>query len=131
MRNKNISKPVVISLGLVLSISAINAQTNDSLKVKEIEEVLIKGQSLKSKNSSIQVGVIRNDQIKNLVVEQPLRLLEQIAGVNVNAYGQGGVADEFSIRGFSSGGHGGDVALPWDLDLILLAVNLIIMTLMP
>lgn len=114
MRNKNISKPVVISLGLVLSISVINAQTNDSLKVKEIEEVLIKGQSLKSKNSSIQIGIITNDQIKNLVVEQPLRLLEQIAGVNVNAYGQGGVADEFSIRGFSSGGHGGDVAIEID-----------------
>lgn len=111
---KKIKTPLVMSLGLALSISAINAQTKDSIQTREIEEVYIKGQTLKAKNSSTQVGIITNEEIKNLAVEQPLRLLEQITGVNVNAYGQGGVADEFSIRGFSSGGHGGDVAVEID-----------------
>lgn len=87
---------------------------NDTIREHRIEEIYVKGQSLKSKNSTSKVEVITTDEIKNMVVEQPLRLLEQLTGVNINAYGQGGVADEFSIRGFSSGGHGGDVAIEID-----------------
>lgn len=106
-------KKLILPLGMLLAVAEINAQT-EKIQETTIEEVYVKGQTLKAKNSSIKVGVLTNDEIKNLVVEQPLRLLEQIPGVNVNAYGQGGVADEFSIRGFGSGGHGGDVAVEID-----------------
>ena len=83
-------------------------------RVTEIQEVTVKGHSLKSKNSSSKIDVIINDDIKNLVVEQPLRLLEQVSGINVVGYGQGGVADQFSIRGYSGGGHSGEAGVEVD-----------------
>lgn len=87
---------------------------SNSVKVLQIDEIMIKGQSLKSKNSSAKVDIITNDEIKNLVIEQPLRILEQVSGINVIGYGQGGVADQFSIRGFAGGGHGGEAGVEID-----------------
>lgn len=47
-------------------------------------------------------------------MEQPLRILESLPGVNVIAYGQGGVADQFSMRGFGGAGHEGQAGVEID-----------------
>lgn len=78
-------------------------------------EITVKGQTLKLRNSVTTVDVISINTIKNTIAtaEQPLRLLEQISGINVVAYGQGGIADQFSIRGFN-GGHVGGAGMQID-----------------
>lgn len=117
MKNRKVLlKTLIATCSIVASVSFVNAQMKPVAKdsIREIEEIYVRGQSLKSKNSTSKVDVITNDEIKNLVVEQPLRILEQLPGVNVIAYGQGGVADQFSMRGFGSGGHGGEAGVEID-----------------
>ena len=103
---------------LMCSSSMVYAQKKsvkkDTIRERQIEEIYVKGHSLKHKNTTSTVNVITNDEIKNLVVEQPLRVLEQLPGINVIGYGQGGVADQFSMRGFAGGGHEGQAGVEID-----------------
>lgn len=95
-----------------------NKETYVALELEEdvnaLDEVYVRGATLRTEKSTSKIDVITNADIKNLVVEQPLRILEQVPGVNVVAYGQGGVADQFSMRGFGSGGHGGQAGVEID-----------------
>ncbi|MDO4762838.1 MAG: TonB-dependent receptor plug domain-containing protein [Flavobacteriaceae bacterium] len=113
--NKKVLK--LIMLGSLFSTFVVSAQKNTPVKkdsVTHIEEIYVRGQSLKTKNSTSTVNVITNDEIKNLVTEKPMRILEQIPGINITSYGQGGVADDFSIRGFGGAGHSGQAGVEID-----------------
>ena len=115
MRNRKISL-MMLSV-LMCSSSMVYAQKSvkkDTIRERQIEEISVKGHSLRHKNTTSTVNVITNDEIKNLVVEQPLRVLEQLPGINVIGYGQGGVADQFSMRGFAGGGHEGQAGVEID-----------------
>lgn len=79
-----------------------------------LSEIYVKGAALKAENSTITVDVVTIDQIRQLNPDQPLRLVEQVAGVDLTAFRQGGVADQFSIRGFGGGGHGGEAGVEAD-----------------
>ena len=99
MKNRKISL-MMLSV-LMCSSAMVYAQKTsvkkDTIRESQIEEIYVKGHSLKHKNTTSTINVITNDEIKNLVVEQPLRVLEQLPGINVIGYGQGGVADQFSM----------------------------------
>jgi len=82
--------------------------------VTSLSEIYVKGEALNTENSTITVDVINLDEIKTLNIEQPLRLIEQVPGVDLVAYRQGGVADQFSIRGFGGGGHAGEAGVQID-----------------
>ena len=116
MKNRRISL-MMLSV-LMCSSSMVYAQKKsvkkDTIRESQIEEIYVKGHSLKHKNTTSTINVITNDEIKNLVVEQPLRVLEQLPGINVIGYGQGGVADQFSMRGFAGGGHEGQAGIEID-----------------
>ncbi|MBS9774764.1 MAG: TonB-dependent receptor [Tenacibaculum sp.] len=106
---KSITKNVTIKENEDITLNFVLEQLDDVL-----EEVTVKGQSFKLKNSASTVNVISTKNIKNITsAEQPLRLLEQVPGINVVAYGQGGIADQFSIRGFN-GGHAGGAGMQID-----------------
>jgi outer membrane receptor protein involved in Fe transport len=92
------------------------SQASVTLRVSstELSEVFVTGEYLKEENRTITVNEINFDQIRNLHIEQPLRLIEQVAGVDLVAYRQGGVADQFSIRGFGGGGHAGEAGVQID-----------------
>lgn len=80
----------------------------------ELGEVYISGQLFHEKNNTITINEVDLSKIKALHVEQPLRLIEQVPGVDLVAYRQGGVADQFSIRGYGGGGHGGEAGVQVD-----------------
>lgn len=82
--------------------------------VTSLSEIYVKGEALNLENSTITVDVIGLDEIRTLNIEQPLRLIEQVPGVDLVAYRQGGVADQFSIRGFGGGGHAGEAGVQID-----------------
>lgn len=82
--------------------------------VISLSEISVKGEALKAENSTITVDVIDLKDIRFLNLDQPLRLIEQVPGVDLGAYRQGGVADQFSIRGFGGGGHEGQAGVEVD-----------------
>lgn len=77
----------------------------------QLSEISVKGGALKAKNSTTTINVIKLDEIQSLNIDQPARLIEQVPGVDLGAYRQGGVADVFSIRGFGGGGHAGQAGV--------------------
>lgn len=107
---KPVTKNITVSPNKTTIVNLVLQDSNNVL-----DEVLIKGQSLKLKNSTTTVNVVKQTKIKNLMMtaEQPLRLVENIAGVNVPSYAQAGVADNFSVRGFN-GGHSGGAGVEVD-----------------
>ncbi|HOY11690.1 MAG TPA: TonB-dependent receptor [Saprospiraceae bacterium] len=104
-----VSKKLNLTQGQILTVDfSLNSANN------VLDEISVKGESLKLENSTITIDVVNIDDIKNLNIEQPLRLIEQVPGVDLVAYRQGGVADQFSIRGFGGGGHGGEAGVEID-----------------
>lgn len=88
------------------------------VKIKEtgiqLNEIYIVGGALDSDDSPMTVNEIRQGEISTLNVDLPIRIIEQIPGVDLSAYSQGGVADQFSIRGFGGAGHEGQAGAQID-----------------
>jgi len=89
-----------------------------AIQIKEtdvqLSEIYIVGAALNPANRTVTVNEIDQSAIQTLNVDQPVRILEQIPGVDLAAYSQGGVADQFSIRGFGGGGHEGQAGVQID-----------------
>ncbi|MCC6302782.1 MAG: TonB-dependent receptor [Gammaproteobacteria bacterium] len=79
--------------------------------VTSLSDIVVKGEGLDEANSAFSVNVISAETMQNIHLDQPYRFLEQVPGFSLGSYRQGGVSDVFSMRGFSSGGHGGDAAV--------------------
>lgn len=80
----------------------------------DLDQVTVKGEAFLPQNAAATAHIVSAQEIRTLAGDNPLRLIEEVPGVDLGAYRQGGVADVFSIRGFGEGGHGGDVAVQVD-----------------
>lgn len=80
----------------------------------ELRGVVIKGGGFDTRNRTETVSTINLSTIKKLHLTSPLDVLNQVPGVEIGAYNQGGVADAFMLRGFSGGGHEGQAAIEVD-----------------
>src|SRR5690625_1518163 len=80
----------------------------------QLGEIMIKGGGFDKQRSATTVNTVSAAKIKKLGIYQPDKILEEVPGIEVSAYNQGGTASTFSMRGFGSGGHGGDVAVTID-----------------
>ena len=80
----------------------------------QLSEIMVRGQAIDPKNQAITVNEITRKQLQTLNIDLPIRVIEQVPGVDLNAYYQGGVADQFSIRGFGGGGHEGQAGAQID-----------------
>ncbi len=80
----------------------------------ELSEIVIKGDGFKKRNRSETVTTILLSSIKELHLTSPLDILNLIPGIEIGAYHQGGVADAFSMRGYSGAGHEGQAAIEVD-----------------
>lgn len=106
---KRYSKRVAVAANQAIRVEATLSQTATSLS-----EIYVRGEALNRENNTITVDIIGQEEIQSLIIEQPLRLIEQVPGVDLVAYRQGGVADQFSIRGFGGGGHAGEAGVEID-----------------
>jgi outer membrane receptor protein involved in Fe transport len=79
-----------------------------------LEAVVVKGQALRNAASTYSGTVFDTEQIRDRHVTQPQELFRWVPGMNVRNFGLGAVADSISLRGFSSGGHGGDIGMVID-----------------
>ncbi|CAK8720043.1 TonB-dependent receptor [Candidatus Electronema halotolerans] len=79
-----------------------------------LEEITVKGEAITSVDQPATVNVIGPDEIQEVKLSQPEKILEEVPGIEIHRYGMGGVANEFAIRGFHNAGHGGDAAIAVD-----------------
>lgn len=80
----------------------------------QLKGIMIKGGGFKTRNRTATINTVNLNSIKKLHLTNPQQVLNQIPGVEIGAYNQGGVADVFSMRGFSAAGHEGQAAIEVD-----------------
>ncbi|MEM6397469.1 MAG: TonB-dependent receptor [Bacteroidota bacterium] len=113
---------VVTSIGYEKSTRTFSLESNESKRfivglnsaMAMLSEITIRGEALDPRNQTITVNEVGIEQIKTLNIDLPIRIIEQIPGVDLLSYNQGGVADQFSIRGFGGGGHEGQAGAQID-----------------
>jgi outer membrane receptor protein involved in Fe transport len=79
-----------------------------------VQQVVIKGQTLRPQAAAFSTTTLDAGQIRDALVSQPEELLRQVPGVVVRGLSLGGVVNSVTIRGFSSGAHGGDLGMVLD-----------------
>ena len=79
-----------------------------------VQNVVIKGQGLRAGGSAYSSTRLDAQQVRDEAASQPEQLLRRVPGVEVRGYHLGGVVNVITIRGFSGGGHGGDVGMVLD-----------------
>ena len=97
------------AIALFLPLGAM-AQTSEA----QLQELTVKGQTLQSSRATYSVPTLGRDEIAAANVSEAEELWRSIPGMHVNHYQLSGVANSVILRGFSGGGHGGDVAATLD-----------------
>jgi len=102
-----------------LLLAALTATITMPLAVQAEEPVVldnitVKGEAITSATEPITVNTVNSEDIDGLKLLRPEQLLELVPGVELHNYSQGGVANEFEMRGYNNCGHGGDAAIAID-----------------
>jgi outer membrane receptor protein involved in Fe transport len=95
---------------------AISAQAQATVADVAVptQEIVIKGQGLQSARPTVSTTTVDPQQIRDQAITQPEELLRLVPGVVVRSLSLGGVVNTITIRGFSSGAHGGDLGMVLD-----------------
>ena len=105
-------------LSALAACPAVRAQASDPAAIDAAapapSQIVIKGQALRTADTTYSSTVLDARQIRQQTVTQPEELLRLVPGVVVRSLSLGGVANSMTIRGFSSGGHGGDLGIVVD-----------------
>jgi iron complex outermembrane receptor protein len=104
---------VAAALGLSPSVSAQEAAVPDREDVR-LDTVVVKGQAMRATQAPFSTTSFDTEAIRDKQVAQPQELFRWVPGMNVRSFGLGAVADAISLRGFNSGGHGGDIGIVID-----------------
>jgi iron complex outermembrane receptor protein len=80
----------------------------------DLGKITVKGEGMREADRSFTVNTVGQDRISAERWEYPLTILEEVPGFDAVAYQHGGVADVFTIRGFTGGGHGSDAGMALD-----------------
>ncbi|WP_424191612.1 TonB-dependent receptor [Ampullimonas aquatilis] len=100
----------ILTTALTLQTSSVWAADQETLS-----EVVVKGQSLtESRNQPFTSKKFVQEDFRERQVSQPEQLFREVPGMEVRGLGYGGVANSITLRGFSGGGHGGDIGFVID-----------------
>lgn len=80
----------------------------------DLEKITVKGEGMRDADRSFTINQIGRDQIESRRWENPLQIFEEAPGVEVRSIQGGSVGDFVTIRGMTSGGHGGDLGFSLD-----------------
>jgi iron complex outermembrane receptor protein len=108
---------LAMALPLALPIAAPQAVASEEAATPApvaLERVVIKGQALRGANAPFSTTSFDTDEVREQRVNQPQQLFRLVPGMTVRNFQLGAVADAFVLRGFNSGGHGGDVGVVID-----------------
>ncbi|MGB6037221.1 MAG: TonB-dependent receptor [Cryomorphaceae bacterium] len=112
----------VTAIGFEKRIKVVSVEADEEKRVNFtllpsttlLSEIMVRGEALDPKNQAITVNEVSRRQLQTLNIDLPIRIIEQVPGVDLISYNQGGVADQFSIRGFGGGGHEGQAGAQID-----------------
>ena len=93
------------SLGSLALSAAADTHPGDAT----IDEVVVKGQLLRAEESAFSATVLDNTAIREQAFADVDELFRFVPGMVVRDLQLGSVASNIVIRGFGSGGHGGDL----------------------
>ena len=96
----------LLGLLILIPVFAFGAE-----EVIELGNITVKGEAIPRSFEPSTVNIITSDEIEDLRLDRTSDILEEIPGVEIRNFNQGGVANAFSMRGFRSCGHGGDAAI--------------------
>ena len=99
---------------MMLLIGAALASAGACAEEAAMPVIEIKGQGLAIDNSPFTVNVIDQETIRERHVSQLQELYRDVPGISVRGLGLGGVGDSINMRGFTGGGHGGDIGMAID-----------------
>lgn len=106
-----------LAASLVLSLATLGLaqQEPDSASKKEqavqLDEITVKGQALHRDDLPTTVNVISAEEFEDRIGLRIEEILDEVPGIYVRAMGKGGVTNSMTMRGFTSGTHGGDVGV--------------------
>ncbi len=92
------------------SFPCLGEESRDTESIK-LEDITVKGEAIPYSIVPATINVITADQIGNLTIQRTDEILEEVPGIEIRNFNQGGVANAFIIRGFRSAAHGGDAAI--------------------
>lgn len=95
---------LALAVMLVLSSSAAIAQAPSKL-----DEIVVKGQLLQPQDAPFTSTILSHDEIREQAHADVEDLFRRVPGMAVRDLQLGSVANSIVIRGFGSGGHGGDL----------------------
>ncbi len=103
---------LLLLIFFVLSgFAVVFAESGDVSSSVDLGDILVKGEAISTKSIPGTVNVIKEDDIEKQIIQRTDELLEQVPGIEIINYNQGGVANAIMMRGFRSGAHGGDIAI--------------------
>ncbi len=76
--------------------------------------ITVKGEAITAATEPTTINTVTSQDIGQLKLFRPEQLLELIPGIQMHNYSQGGVANEFTMRGYNNCGHGSDAAIAVD-----------------
>lgn len=112
MIRKIITVAVLVVLTTVAPSFCLEEEGNQ--KAIKLEDITVKGQAMPVSEYTTTVNVVDSEMIQDLQVNRTDEILNEVPGVEIGNYNMGGVANVVQIRGFSSGGHGGDLGVYLD-----------------
>lgn len=97
------------AVACVLGTLSLNSAADPALADASIDEVVVKGQLLRPDDSAFSATVLDNVAIREQGLADVDDLFRLVPGMVVRDLQLGSVASNIVIRGFGSGGHGGDL----------------------
>jgi len=91
----------------------IAADADDQETIK-LDTVTVKGEAMRTSEESATVNVVDMETFQDQPIHRTEEILKEVPGVEIGNYNMGGVANVVQMRGFSSGGHGGDLGVYLD-----------------
>lgn len=96
--------------GLLLAGAAFAAPTIAlAEEIAIVAEIEVKGEAVRAEDAAYSATTLGQDQIRKAQPGDFDELFRAVPGMAVRDFGLGGVANAIVIRGFGSGGHGGDL----------------------
>ncbi len=77
----------------------------------KLEDITVKGEAIPRSLVPATVNIVTEKEIEDLNIQRTDEILEEVPGIEIRNFNQGGVANALIMRGFRSGAHGGDVAI--------------------
>lgn len=97
------------AIGCTMAALSLDAAADPHAGEATIDEVVVKGQLLRAEESAFSTTVLDNAAIREQAFADVDELFRFVPGMVVRDLQLGSVASNIVIRGFGSGGHGGDL----------------------